>query len=407
MVTILLITACREAKFPAPAPNPTMITTPLSETAVSDTLATLAAPNKFSQTCEIPPVAERRFGMAEWPRTNFCRRSVAFDEIRGVVGRDSIPAIHTPKFETVAQADVWLADIEPVLLFKHGTEARAYPIQILIWHEIVNDVVADEPVTITYCPLCNSGLVFSRRLDGQTLDFGVSGNLRNADLIMYDHQTESWWQQFSGDAILGELTGAQLTFLPSQMLSYADFKGRFPNGRILSEDTGYERLYGENPYINYDTQTKLSVKWLDGEPDGRLIPKMRVMGVQLGENAIAYPFSVLQAQGVINDDRDGHSLVVFWKGGTVTPLYRQVIVESRDVGSATLFKRELDGQVLTFSSVADGFVDNATGSEWNIFGTAVAGSLIGKQLTPIPAHEFFWFAWAAFHPQTEIFMTAQ
>ncbi|NKQ37362.1 MAG: DUF3179 domain-containing protein, partial [Chloroflexi bacterium] len=189
--------------------------------------------NAASRECANPVPEDRQFPLPPWPNTNFCRHSVPYDEfLYGGRGRDSIPALNNPELETIAEAELWLTDREPVLVLQLGDEARAYPIPILIWHEIVNDEVAGQPVVVTYCPLCNSGLAFARALDGQTLEFGVTGILRNADLIMFDRQTESWWQQFTGEAVVGEMTGTKLTPLPVSLVSFADFKTQFPNGRI-------------------------------------------------------------------------------------------------------------------------------------------------------------------------------
>ena len=144
-------------------------------------------------------------------------------------------------------AGAWLKGQEPVINLALNGEHRAYPIQILIWHEIVNDQIGDRPVTVTFCPLCNTSIVFDRRLSDQTLDFGTTGNLRHSDLVMWDRQTELWWQQITGEAIVGELTGSKLTLLPSAIVSFEAFRRAYPEGQVLSRDTGFNRKYGENP----------------------------------------------------------------------------------------------------------------------------------------------------------------
>jgi len=135
---------------------------------------------------------------------------------------------------TQRQGDRFLDDREPVIVVERGAAARAYPLQILVWHEIVNDRLAGRPIAVTYCPLCNSGVVFDRRVDGRDLTFGTTGKLRRSDLVMWDRQTESWWQQFSGDALVGTLTGRRLRMLASQTLSWRDFKHIYPRGTVLS-----------------------------------------------------------------------------------------------------------------------------------------------------------------------------
>ncbi|MFC1996669.1 DUF3179 domain-containing protein [Chloroflexota bacterium] len=310
------------------------------------------------------------------------------------------PPIDNPKFESVIAADKWLEDREPVISFQEGNDVRAYPLQILTWHEIVNDTVNDRPVVITFCPLCNTALVFERpKIDGTLLDFGTSGNLRNSDLVMYDRQTESWWQQFSGEAIIGDLTGTQLDFLPSAIVSWADYKNQNPDGQVLSLDTGFNRRYGTNPYVGYDDIDQSPFLY-SGLLDDRLRPMERVLGVLLPESGgVAYTFERLSEEQVINDTLDGTPIVAFWKAGTASALDTSSISSGYDIGSTGVFLSTFDGQTLTFISNNDGtFQDEQTRSRWNITGYAEDGSLQGAQLIALPHHDTFWFAWAAFVP---------
>ncbi len=397
MGLLLLLAACRSL---------TNSSTPDETIEQLSVTATDQAPNSASVGCGNPVPEDRRFPLPPWPNTNFCLHSVPYEEIRyGGVPKDRIASIDKPVFQSVTEADLWLADEEPVIFLTLEGDARAYPLQVLVWHEIVNDIVASQPVAITYCPLCNSALVFERTLNNEVLEFGTSGNLRQADLIMFDRQTESWWQQFTGEAIVGTMTGQRLSLLPSSIISYGDFKAQFPDGKILFPDTGLEVIYGETPYISYDSLVNPGTKFLDGEPDGRLPPKMRVLALSSGDIAIAYPYSLLSEVGAINDVQNGQELVVFWKSGTKSALYKQVIAESKDVGSSAAFSRIVDGQELTFEATDDGegFTDIETGSTWNLFGVATEGPLAGTQLRPISANEFLWFAWAAFRPDTLLY----
>jgi len=393
---LLLITACT-TQISSPRPTP-------SAEPVDPNISTSINSVNQQQACTDPVPPDSRFGIKQWPQTDFCQHSIPYEEIMGVQGRDRIPALDDPGFESIEEADIWLTDPEPVQVLQIGGDVRAYPLPILIWHEIVNDVIGGEPVVVTYCPLCNSALVFKRTVNGRLLDFGTTGNIRMADLIMYDRQTESWWQQFEGQAVVGELTGTKLSLLPSNIVSYADFKTQHPDGQVLSINTGFDRRYGETPYINYDSLSNLGTRFFDGETDDRLPPKMRVLALTLGDSAIAYPYNILEQDKAINDTVDGQPLVVLWKSGTLSPVFAPLIFESKDIGSATAFSRELNGRVLTFKPGDSSlFRDEETGSEWNIFGTAVSGSLAGEQLIPVTAHEFFWFAWVAFQPDTIIF----
>ncbi|MEJ2412389.1 MAG: DUF3179 domain-containing protein, partial [Anaerolineales bacterium] len=225
------------------------------------------------------------FQTAGW-ETNFCLHSIPYEEIlSGGPPRDGIPPIDNPRFESVSSADGWIEDLEPVILLAHEGETRAYPLQIMTWHEIVNDEIGGDPVLVTFCPLCNTALVFRRPMIGaETLTFGTSGNLRYSDLVMWDRQTESWWQQFNGEAIVGDLTGTQLDPLPAAIISWADFKTNHSDGIVLSKDTGFNRSYGRNPYPGYDNINNHPCAF-QGSLDGELPPMARVVGVLLEDGA--------------------------------------------------------------------------------------------------------------------------
>lgn len=342
--------------------------------------------------------------------TDFSRRRVDWDEIfSGGPPKDGIPAVDDPQYESIDAAAQWLQDRDPVIVFEHNGQARAYPQAILIWHEIVNDEVGGLPVSVTFCPLCNASIAFDRRLvvDGEEflLDFGTTGRLRNSDLIMYDRQTESWWQQFTGEAIVGKLAGARLTFLASQVLSFQDFRQLFPKATVLARPTqgdSMARAYGRNPYTGYDSSATPFL--FQGELDGRLPALARVAGLILDGEARAYPFTVAAEMGVINDQLGETPTAIFHKPGTASALDQATIADSRDVGSIGVFDRRLDGQTLSFVGVGEGiFQDEQTGSTWDILGRATDGPLAGSQLTQLIAFDHFWFAWAAFNAQTTVY----
>ena len=338
--------------------------------------------------------------------TDFSKHTIPYSEIlSGGPPKDGIPAIDDPKFVSVNEADEWIKPQEPIILFQNGDEIRAYPLQILIWHEIVNDTVGDLPVTVTFCPLCNTAIAFDRELDGQVLDFGTTGRLRFSNLVMYDRQTESWWQQASGDAIAGELTGSQLRFLPAPTISWEEFKTTYPEGQVLSRDTGFSRSYGRNPYTGYDDVNRPPFLYQGPETPGTLAPVARVLTVDLNGEAVAYPLAVLQEMPVINDTVGGAPIAVFWTSGTASALDADDIASGRDVGAANAFSRELNGQTLSFSLDGDKISDDQTGSEWNILGQAVSGDLAGSQLESIVSINHFWFSWAAFNPDTRVYQS--
>ena len=382
----------------APIPSASVDELPACGTAAKPGGAPAAVLDRESQES---PLAER-FQRQGW-RTDFSKSSVPLEEITsGGVSRDGIPPLDNPRYVPVEEADEWLEDLEPVILLEIDGDARAFPLQIMTWHEIVNDEVGGTPVSVTFCPLCNSAITFDRRLDGVVYDFGTSGNLRNSDLVMWDRQTESWWQQFTGEAIVGELTGSLLTFLPSTIVSWADFKGFHPDGMVLSRDTGYPRDYGRNPYVGYDRADEPPFLFF-GVPDGRLLPKERVAAVSAGGVDVAFPFNVLAEEGAVNCRVGGEELVVFFQPGTRSALDHSLIERSKEVGATGVFLAKAGGRTLTFSREDGRFMDEETGSAWDFAGRAVEGELEGAMLTPVVHANHFWFAWAAFKPDTVVY----
>lgn len=345
--------------------------------------------------------------------TDFSISAIPYSEVlSGGVPKDGIPALNAPNFETIAEARTWLDGVAPVISLEIDGIARAYPLAVLTWHEIVNDELNGTPVAVTFCPLCHTALVYDRRLDGTVHDFGVSGNLRFSDMIMYDRQTETWWQQATGKGIVGVQTGTKLDFLPSQIISLDDFAATYPDADVLSRDTGHSRRYGDNPYVGYDDANTQPFLFGDArgalETDGRRSPKERV--VTLGEGGegnepIAFPYTEIRTTGVAQLDFEGEPLVVFWTPGTTSALNDRDINQSEDVGATGVFSAIVDGETLTFSRDGgeDGPITDAeTGSTWDITGRAIDGPLTGTALEAIAHGDHFWFAWAAFTPDTRI-----
>ena len=357
------------------------------------------SPTFFPLDDSPPRGAEREFS------TDFSKHSIPYDEIlSGGPGKNGIPAIDDPQFISIDEADAWLQPQEPVIFVQVDDDARAYPIQILIWHEIVNDTVGDTPLAVTFCPLCNTGIAFERTVNGRVLDFGTTGRLRFSNLIMYDRQTETWWQQASGNAIAGELTGTQLDFYPAAIISWQQFKSEYPGGQVLSRDTGFNRSYGSNPYIGYDDVNRPPFLYQGPATPGELPPVARVLTVDFGQEAVAYPYQTLQELKVVNDTVAGNEIAVFWQPGTASPLDSSQVSEGRDIGTANAYNRALNDQSLTFKVDAqDEIVDEQTGSHWNVLGKATSGELAGEQLEPVIAINHFWFSWAAFKPETRIY----
>jgi hypothetical protein len=339
---------------------------------------------------------------ADW-RTDFSRHTVPLEEIMsGGPPRDGIPPIDTPSFIPFSTADTWLQDREPVVAVHRNGMAKAYPLQVLIWHEIVNDTIADEPLTVTFCPLCNSAIAFKRQVGDTVLDFGTTGRLRNSDLVMWDRQTESWWQQLTGEAIIGSLAGTQLEAVPASIVSYTAFKQTFPQGTVLSKATGFRRDYGRNPYHGYD-DIDSSPFLYRGSKDPRLRPMERVVAVTLNRVDKAYPYRVLVEKRVVYDTIGDQRIVVLYSPGTASALDQSSIAQSRDIGATGVFIPHLDGRSLTLSAQGEHFTDQETQSTWNVLGKAIAGSLTGRHLAPVVHGDHFAFAWLAFKPKTQIY----
>jgi hypothetical protein len=304
-------------------------------------------------------------------RTNFEKHTVPLSEfLSGGPGKDGIPAIDYPQFDP-ATVTRYLKLREPVIELVVNGDARAYPLQILVWHEIVNDRAGGVPVAVTFCPLCNTALAFDRRVGDSTLDFGTTGNLRHSDLVMYDRQTESWWQQFGGVAVVGAYAGTRLRQLPARIVAWRDFKGRHRDGQVLERplahptsrvEDNFLRPYGENPYSGYDDVDSPPLFPTTNGDDDRLSPKDRVIFVERRGDAVAVPLSVLAKKKEVAIDVAGDRLVVRRASSVSSPLDRQEIVEGR--------------AVLTAEVLADG--------------------------EPAPFDQPFWFAVAAFRPGIRI-----
>lgn len=261
--------------------------------------------------------------------------------------KDGIPSIDNPKFVTVEEADEWIEDNELVLALIRNDIKRVYPLQILVWHEIVNDFIGDEPILITYCPLCGSGIAYERTFDGEAVEFGTSGKLYNSNLVMYDRKTDSYWSQIDGNAIVGELTGMELVDVSIDTVVWRDWKVAHPDSEVLSQDTGYFRQYGSDPYGNYYEDSFLIFP-VENE-DNRVHAKTVIFGIEVDGAYTAYREDDLKESGTIIDVVNGVNVQV---------------------------ERDSAGTIRVMN------LDN--------------GEEIVKERD-------FWFAWYAFHPETNLY----
>lgn len=271
-----------------------------------------------------PAPSEPRFWSVEWPVTDFERATIDLDEVVDVIQRDQIPAIDNPEMIPVGE-EAGIGGREPVMTVEFdGETPRAYPIRYLMFHEIANDVVGGVPIAVTYCPLCNSGVVFDRRVGDRVLSFGVSGKLRKSDMIMYDRQTSSWWQQAIGEGIVGDFAGTELVQVAAWMESWDEFRSRNPDGLVMAAPT--RGRYGANPYVSYDGRERPYIQFYAGEDPPHGIPAlMRV--VRVGDRA--WTFARLASEGIIEEA----GVTLTWRAGQASALDSSVIAMGRDVGT--------------------------------------------------------------------------
>lgn len=340
-------------------------------------------------------------------KTDTSKRIVPLREFTVLMQPDGIPPIDKPKFWAGEKAENNYFAHEPVVALDIKGEAKAYPLSVLMYHEIVNDEVGGKEVSITYCPLCNTAVVYDRRLEfeGETylLDFGVSGMLRNSDLVMWDRQTESWWQQLTGEALVGKLAGAELNLLPSMLISLEEYHDAYPDGLVLSTETGHFSKYGTNPYTGYDALANEQPRFFKGDVDPRLPAMERVIDIRVDDEYKIYPLSAFEKTDVINDTFKDVAVVLFHTSKTVSVVDEENISESKQVGSVTVFSPVIKGKTLYFEKTPNGFQDKQSGSVWDIAGKCISGEYKGERLMPMPHGNHLAFAWLAFHPGSEIF----
>ena len=312
--------------------------------------------------------------------TDGVKHSIPLNKIvSGGPPKDGIPSIDDPKFETVAVADQYLDDNGFGLAVEANGRYRFYPYQILVWHEIVNDTFAGKDLLVTYCPLCFTGIVFDREVNGEAVEFGTSGKLYNSNLLMYDRKSDSLWSQAIGEAVVGELTGSELEVYPSLTISWSDFKkkansGAFSKPEVLSRNTGISRDYTRDPYGSYYTDN--SVWFPLSNEDGRLGSKEVIFGYDAGDAQKAWPLQQLREQSLNDEVGD-------------VPLW---IVYDDDLDTLRAYKRVVDGQTIQIDS-----------EDWGFDGRAISGTYKGTQLEVVPLENHFWFSWAASHPNTDVY----
>jgi hypothetical protein len=308
--------------------------------------------------------------------------------------RDAIPPLYQPKFTSAAETDEWLAESDVVLGYADGDETYAYPVKILNFHEIVSQQVNGRELLVSYCPLCRSGIVYDRTLPGTgaPLVMGNTSALFESDMVMFDHQTGSYWNQVSGEAIVGPLTGQRLSILPSQMTTWDAWKALHPGTLVLAEETGYERNYRRDPFVDYGQGLNAGGRFFfpvsEKGRDPRLDPGDIVLGLEIDGEHRAYPLTLL-GDAVIQDTLGQTAVVIF---------------SQADGPGGAAYSPHLNGRGLSFVLEGGLIQDRETGSIWNLAGQAIDGELAGVQLRPLPSRSTLWFSLVANFPEIEVYL---
>jgi hypothetical protein len=324
------------------------------------------------------------------------KHTVPLDKIvSGGPPQDGIPSIDNPKFQSVQEADKILEDSEFVLGLNINGDRRAYPLQILVWHEIVNDVVGGEPVAITYCPLCFTNQVFNRTLsDGNIVEFGTSGKLYNSNLVMYDRQSNSLWSQALGEGIVGDYSGVKLERIPFDIAYWKEWKELYPESKVLSRDTGSVRPYGADPYGDYYTNDL--ILFPVANDDKRLGLKEIVIGLEDENQYKAYKLQDIETKKIVNDVVGDRKIALVSLQPFMVRVFDRIIDNNEDKGEKIAVE-------LFYNKTTNTLRDIVTDSEVNFDGEFISGPFENKQLKQLPMDQGFWFEWVAFHPATEIF----
>jgi hypothetical protein len=313
--------------------------------------------------------------------------------VNGGPGRDGIPALNRPATVSAAGGDQFLTPDALVVGVSLGGQARAYPHNVLWWHEIVNDELGGWPITVSYCPLTGSGMGYDPVIGGQTLDFGVSGLLFDNNLVLFDRATESLWSQMKTQGVCGRFSGTPSPLIPLTQSTWAGWKALHPETTVVSFDTGFSRNYNQYPYGTYDQLGDNSLLFPQSFIDSRRPMKELVLGITQGGTARAYPYGSLGERAAVNDMVGGRPVLV---------------VFDRATEMAVAFDREVAGRPLSFEAVdATGFPfrlrDRETGTLWDLTGAALSGPHAGSRMSRVAAYSAMWFAWAAFNRNTELY----
>lgn len=343
-------------------------------------------------------------------KTDTAKHTSAFADLHIAAEKDAIRTLDFPEFIAKDHPQNTYYEYEPAIVINFGGEARAYPLSVLTLFELANDSIGGKQVMVTFCPMCHAALVYNRSIKTtageKTFTFGVSGLLMHNDMVMYDHQTETWWEQLMGSGIAGEYSGKSLRMLPALLISVKDFFDRFPQGKILSPEAlnTYMKTHRHRPYHHLEHKGPLSHSYyLPEKTDPRLPPQEHVLDIRVEGHDRIYPFSALAKAQVVSETVGETPVVIFYHEETVSVLDKDDLQEAKRIGSATVYERKLNGTAYTFKKSGNYFQDEQTGSSWDITGLCREGQLKGQQLTMVPHSNHFAFAYLAFYPDAEIY----
>ena len=395
---LVLAIACGGAD-PSATPAGTENPEPTSITPVDSSVVPILVPD-LDRSRHSVPLEDILFDTFGTVSARFVPLSEISDELQ-INLRDAIIPVDRPAYGGLDGLP-WLTDDHLVIGYESGGEAFAYPIDILNLHEIVNDTIGGLPVLITYCPLCFSCVVFNREVDGQTLTFGNTSALYQSDLVMYDHQTGSYWFQVAGEAVVGTLTGSRLKVLPSMTTPWGDWKALYPQTRLITGAEGFENFFAAPRYARgfgevYQDQINAGqfVFPVDEDKlDGRLPAGEIVLTVEVGDAMTAFPLGTI-GDGAVNSEVGGLPVVVFTtSGGRSVAAFSRAAPTGASAGQTLTFDyREEDGM----------FLDRETGSTWDFAGRAQDGPLTGSRLDQVNTRRSFWFAVVIAFPGVAIY----
>lgn len=343
----------------------------------------------------------------EW-NTNIDKTSISLYEYEALTPNKAFESISNPKFYNDEKSKEYYKPETNVVVLSSGREYKAYPMDLLMFHQVINDRIGGKPIAITYCPFTDAVIAYERRFQNKgvqrELSFQPSGMIRKSNIILYDEQSESWWQQYTGKCNTGDLKGVSLKKYPVLRMTMGQYYENYKYGLVIKDTEKDSYLpYGKNPYYKYDNILTEKPIYLNYMPSERLMPMERVVSVNILKKHIIYPLEEIQQKGVINDQPMDMYIAVFYEGSSTSMLEGREIEQNSKTGSAAVYSAFQDSQLLTFSKEGDYFVDEQTKSTWNFRGYCIDGKLKNQQLRLLDFTQSFAFPELDFYSNSLIY----